>query len=86
MSYLLPYPSKLAWTPYCDLDVRTPHFCIYLTAITLHCTLLGEVACFLGKKSEKRKLSFKKFYSSWSLITPDFDDFPPQETDKKPNN
>lgn len=62
MSYLLPYPSNLAWTPYCDLDVRTPHFCICLTELTLHCTPLGEVICFLGKKSEKSKFSFEKSF------------------------
>lgn len=39
---------------------------------------------FLGKKSEKRKLL--KFYSCWSLITPDVENFPPQETRKKHNN
>lgn len=74
----LPGPPTVVW-------MIELHVFVYGWQITLQYTPLGEVACFSGKNSEKRKLSFEKFSSCWSLITPAFEDFLPQETKKKHN-
>lgn len=62
MSCLRPYPSKLAWAPNCDLDFRTPCFCICLREKTLHCTPLGEVVWFFFRQEERKEETAKVLF------------------------